>query len=165
MPKFIVNLFCIHVTSGMKHRVDMESELDKRWLESKMCNSTVNTISEIFIKSTKFLGLREIRKVLCKAPPSPLLHHFGAKVTFHLLLLSHPLYCFLFLLKKCSSTVLEPLYFESFCSLVYDFNAATLVLSSFFAALMLQRNHYRKNFLSKREFALHKSQWTMIAIH
>jgi hypothetical protein len=55
----------------MKHCVDMESELDKRWLESKMCNSAVNTISEIFIKSIKFLDLREIRKVLRKAPPSP----------------------------------------------------------------------------------------------
>ena len=72
MPKFIVNLFCIHITSGMKHRVDVEYELDKRWLESKMCNSAVNTISGIFIKSTKFLDLREIRKMLRKTPPSPL---------------------------------------------------------------------------------------------
>jgi hypothetical protein len=46
----------------MKHRVDVEYELDKRWLESKMCNSVVNTILEIFIKSTRFLDLR---------PPSP----------------------------------------------------------------------------------------------
>ena len=49
MPKFIINLFCIHITSGMKQCVDVESELDKRWLESKMCNSAVNTISEIFL--------------------------------------------------------------------------------------------------------------------
>ena len=55
----------------MKHCVDVESKLDKRWLESKMCNSAVNTISKIFIKSKKFLDLREIRKVLRKAPPSP----------------------------------------------------------------------------------------------
>jgi hypothetical protein len=56
----------------MKHCVDVDSELDKRWLESKMCNSVVNTISRIFIKFTKFLDLREIRKILSKAPPSPL---------------------------------------------------------------------------------------------
>jgi hypothetical protein len=131
MPIFIVNLFCIHIKSGMKHRVDVESELDNRGLECEMCNSAVNTVLLILIKSTIFLDLREMKKVLCKAPPSPLLHHFGAKVTFHLLLLLHPLYCFLFLLKKCSSSVLEPLYCESFCSLVYDFVVATPVLFLF----------------------------------
>jgi hypothetical protein len=55
MPIFIVKLFCIHIKSGMKHRVDMESELDNRWLECEMCNSAVNTVLLILIKSTIFL--------------------------------------------------------------------------------------------------------------
>ena len=99
MPKFIVNLFCIHITSGMKHRADVESELDKRWLQYKMCNSAVNAISEIFIKSSKFLDLREISEVLRKAPPSPPpLQSFGRKNDLALASVFGLLYCFLFLL-------------------------------------------------------------------
>ena len=148
MPKFIVNLFCIHITSGMKHCADVESELDKRWLQYKMCNSAVNAISEIFIKSSKFLDLREISEVLRKAPPSPPLHHLGAKVTSHLLLFLDCSTVSCSCLKKSSSSVLEPLQIESFCSLVCDFSVATPVNLCFLRLYCYNKKIITTNFLS-----------------